>query len=439
MSIDALVPIAGFRIFSRWLLALIGGSIVPLLLVFDICLSRWSDVDSQWAWLTIAPLPVLGLISVWVPRKWLKPIVRLVCVAAAAHAGAMIVAVYLWDWRPIATTALPVDLVMMMATARSAFGARPSGRLAKAILIWVGCLFGIGLPLAVANAVVVMSRAETIAGDAPYCIQYASQTDAYAYEPASTLFDLSGLKMQARIMAGGSTDYYSQNHALLVVDRGTREFLNWSYGVENFVNEAVDRTRDRGPDIYCIPKPHYASQLPIWSPEKNRTFDVVIGDRKFSIPQEFRPRTEANALIINAVYPEFGPYQANIRQLPQFYSKVFVTTDADIDLAVHYRNRLKGAQIESHDQEFGLDKTIFSFGNTKLYLYSGMDAAGHMVRLIYCSEILRNDPVPRCSMEFVTGGLVFRLRIAHPPDWPIIETKLAQTLISFEGGARPPG
>src|SRR5215470_17108097 len=88
--------------------------------------------------------------------------------------------------------------------------------------------FWVGLPAALANGIVVTWRAEAIAGDRPYCIQYASQTDAFAYEPARTLFDISALKMRQRQgKAAGLSGAWIvwQDHGVLIIADTKLSFL----------------------------------------------------------------------------------------------------------------------------------------------------------------------------------------------------------------------
>jgi hypothetical protein len=112
----------------------------------------------------------------------------------------------LWEfdfWPAVTGMALFLDLLLIAVIFRPALDIRPLRRFSSATIFWVAVLFGVGLPAALTNGIVVMWRAEAIAGDRPYCIQYASQTDAYAYESARTLFDLSALKMQQRLATPG--------------------------------------------------------------------------------------------------------------------------------------------------------------------------------------------------------------------------------------------
>jgi hypothetical protein len=149
----------------------------------------------------------------------------------------------------------------------------PATGFSKATFLWTGSLFGIGLPLMAANAGVVIWRAESIAGERPYCIEFASQTDVFAYEPVKTLFDLTALKMQARLVFGQTgTLFTNQHHAILAIQGERTTFLNWSYWQENFLEEVKNRNwydepgkRYLNPGVRCRFETHFARRLPLRS------------------------------------------------------------------------------------------------------------------------------------------------------------------------------
>jgi hypothetical protein len=190
------------------------------------------------------------------------------------HVALITGALYFVSWQSLAGVLFGVDILVFAATLGPATGLCRTGRLGHATLLWSGILFGVGLPLMAANAEVVVWRAESVAGDRPYCIEYASPFYVFDYEPAETLFDLTAFKMQARLLYGGMHPaFFGQHHAILVMQSGEdKVFLNWSYAREDFVGEVLNRRwyNEAGkhylrPKASCKPDTHYARHLPVWS------------------------------------------------------------------------------------------------------------------------------------------------------------------------------
>jgi hypothetical protein len=297
------------------------------------------------------------------------------------------------------------------------------------------------------NSVVVMTRAEAIAGDRPYCIQYASQTDPFAYEPARTLFDLSAFRMGARITSGGSTQFYWQNHGILIIDDGTLRFFNWSYRQENFLDEVLGgkyypSQPNLAPTVFCTPRKHYARRLPIWSHSPS-TFDISIAGRQFSIPESYKPRMNGAALVIDAVSPYFTAYYRTNSTFAQFYYDISISDENSESLSsVLERIISKYSAAEKVEPGFNMNKIQLyvddsirrmSVGS----LYTSYDDAGRLTRLINCGPKYIGLPAPlNCWYTFLTDGLAFNLRIDDASQWAAIEQKLHDVISSFES-SRP--
>jgi hypothetical protein len=189
------------------------------------------DAEPPWSWAIVLTIPLAGSMLLFLRSRRPSKVIWIACAILTLHAATVIgMLASGQSWFPIFEMSLFLDLLLIAAVLPAAVRSKPLGGFSRATVFWVSVFFGICLPVALANGIMVVSRAETIAGNRPYCIQYASQTDAFAYEGARTLFDLSALKMQSRIMAGGSTAYYFQYHGVLVVqDVGKLSFFNWSY------------------------------------------------------------------------------------------------------------------------------------------------------------------------------------------------------------------
>jgi hypothetical protein len=255
-------------ILWRWVLAIVSAVLLPLALFQFLWISAWTlDAASPWAWLAISPIPIACLLALCVRGRRRKNAMRVVCVGAAIHGAAIAAVSPAWGWPSIATTWLLLDIMVVLSAARLSTGSRPASALALASLFWIGCIFGVGVPLAVANAVIVIGRAEKVAGERPYRIQYASQSDPLTYEPALALFDLSALKMQSRLTYGRES-FVFQNHAQIVIGNEAPKIVNWSYGMEDFDLKDADHTTARTewvrPFIHCSPQLHYAKQLPLF-------------------------------------------------------------------------------------------------------------------------------------------------------------------------------
>jgi len=208
-----------------WVLPPLLSAIIPAI-TFNILMNDWTlDTEPPWSWVMVS------VIRSQARRCWFSRVGGFLTASRTASAiltsCAVIILVFGW-WRHTAgRISLFIALLLVAVVIPAALGVIPFGRFAKATILWIALLFGLGFPAALANSVVVMSRAQSIAGDRPYCIQYASQTDAFAYEPVRTLFDLSALKMRQRLGTAGftGTQFTWQNHAILVINDDKFTFL----------------------------------------------------------------------------------------------------------------------------------------------------------------------------------------------------------------------
>jgi hypothetical protein len=419
----------------------LSAGIIPLI-GFWVVLTNWWDFSAQpaWAWATISLVPLCMLLLLLPARH----ATRLYFSIVVSHAATMIWLVVIGQWNSVAKTGLLLDVYFIVVSLPTLAGV--PGRFTRATVLWIAMLFGVGFPLALAHGAVVAWRAEAVAGERPYCIQYASQTDSFAYEPARTLFDLSALKMQARLVDGGSSTFHFQHHAILVVDDGARSFFNWSYGREAFLDEVANRAIGRGPEVICQPERHFAKHLSIWRREPTR-IEMSISGRSFSIPEAYRPRAHGDRIIINAVPPDFAPYDISNKgqlHIAQFYSNIVVIAADMSDLAADLKRWLEsGREAKPVDGEFGLNKTLLYFGKlTRLpdrrvfsTVYAGYDGDGRVTKLMECNRKGLDLRTPTCRYQFVSDGLLFGLTIPDPSEWQTIERRLTETFASF--GSRP--
>jgi hypothetical protein len=428
---------------GNWLIAGSLAAILPLI-IFSVVLNVGWDFVPPWAWTTISIIPIASAVLLLLRLPQLPRLPQLAGGVLAIHAMIMVAMIAFKLWTAIAWLALVIDLLLIPALVGLARGRCP---LATTTIVWVFVFFGLGIPFALAHGLIVAWRSEVIAGDRPYCIQYASQTDPFAYEPARTLFDLSAFKMQARLMAGGSTTYHFQHHALLVVGNDTPRLFNWSYVSEGFVDEVLNRKlfqdpaqRRYAPSVYCQPKKHYAKLLPLWWHVPSDVA-IAIGVRSFSIPESYRPRQMGDAFVIDVTPPDFAPYDPNRRPARlQFYSDIRIAKEESADLAPALAKRIAAfSQAKSAAPEFDLDKTELyvrsnrgSLSNEPIVmLYAGRDDTGRVRRVIDCGSGfgMRGRP---CQYVFLADGLRFSLMLPYPADWKETERALAAIVASFE-------
>jgi hypothetical protein len=446
----AVEPATRGESFLKWLIAVGCGCVVPAVAFDDFLARPWNfPTEPVWVWPTISLVPLASIVLLFLPSGRVVKVCRLFIAIFAVHAALMLGLRVSGRWLSIAGAALFIDVLLIAAVFRSVLAGRSPGRFSMATIFWIGALFGVGLPLAFANSFVVAWRAEAIAAGRPYCIQRASQTDPFAYEPAQTLFDLSVFKMQARIIAGGSSSYHFQNHAVLVINDRERQFLNWSYGQEKFLDEVLDhelvRIGRREPDVVCRTAPHYAKLLPVWWHSPGN-IEASIAGRRFSIPEAYRPRMKGEAIIINAASPDFVPYDLQDKNQShiglQFSSNVTVTAAA-VDLAAILKRRVASfSEARNVEPEFDLNRTqLYLAGAARpnepiVTLYTGYDDTGKLTRIIDCGDRSPGHRGPACHYRFAADGLLFELMTDNPSQWSAVDRSLRARMVSFE--ARPP-
>jgi hypothetical protein len=435
--------------FRKWTFAAVLGAIVPAIVFYVFLFGSWDFVVTPpWAWLTISIVPLASSTLLFLRPRRLVNAIRPLCAFFVLHAVVMLAMLNFEPWTSAAAISLVLDLLLVATTLPPALRLCVPSRFSRATVFWVSSLFGLCVPLALANGVVVMWRAEVIAGDRPYCIQYASQTDSFEYEPARTLFDLSALQMQGRLMSGGMDLFHWQYHALLVIDDGKPRFLNWSYGRENFLDE-VTRVGGSSPPLICRPERHYATRLPIWW-HQPANIDLSIGDHHFSIPESYRPRkalryfsgydVRGDFIVLNAVPPDFEAFDPKTHhRLLQFWSEVWIGKSDTLDLLSIYNRRLAQSNNPKIDEEFNLTKTEWSGLNRGTgfitTLYTAYDDTGGLKRLVDCAQQIPRPPAPsapQCRCTFVDNGLSFSFLIEDPSQWKAIEHGLSQVMSSFE-------
>jgi len=432
------------RIWARFrgLAALLAGAVLPLALL-DAVLTWPQDFAAEpaWSWPLVAILPLAAGALLLISPERRRRLARPAGAILAAHAALLIVMLGLGCWIAIAGISLFVDLLLVLALAPGLLGLRP-GRLSSATLLWMFVGFGLGFPAALANALVVRWRAEALAGDRPYCIQTASQTDAFAYEPARSLFDLSLVKMQARLVSGAMGDrFHFQTHAVLFIAGEPPRFLNWSYAHEGFLDEVLNHRRFQDsppprfrPVIYCAPRPHFAADLPLWSAAPTLVAETV-GQRRFAIPEAYRPRRIDDGFVIDALPPGFAPYDPRADHLPaQFYADISVKSADAVDLPTRldrWRSWVAAGDAMRAAPEFDLDKLARVGPVPEGRLYAGYGADGAPMRTIECGTPITPGE-PACRAMFVAGGFAVGLWMADPSQWRAIEDQLTRLVASFE-------
>jgi hypothetical protein len=438
-----MVEAAFMTTILKWMFAALLSAIIPAV-AFDILLSDWNfDVAPPWSWVMVAIIPLAGSTLLILQAKWPAKAGRTACAILISHAAIMLA--FGW-WRyTIVGISIFIDLLLIAVVLPASLKKGPLGRFSGATIVWAALLFGLGFPAALANSAIVVWRAEAIAGDRPYCIQYASQTDAFAYEPARTLLDLSPLKMQQRLgTAAGMSGAWIvwQAHAVLVISDGKPSFFYWLYNEENFLDVVRSREEDtsRGyypePKVFCTPRQHYARQLLAWRHAPGK-FDISIAGRQFSVPEEYRPRKNDDALVIDAVSPDFAAYDPGKNRLEQYKYDVRISDARSANLSSALERLIStSSAAEKIEPQFDLNRIQLYVDDGKRrasrgVVYTAYDDAGQLTRLIHCWPA-NVFPAPSCQLVFLRTGLALALAIEDPSEWQPIEQRLADVLASFE-------
>lgn len=448
MSQGGLIRWTGY--FARWLWAGLLGGILPLAAAYAVLSWTW-DFGAQppWSWLTLGIVPFGCLPLLFLSSRRIQNISPAMLATLSLHALTMATLLSFRIWPAIAGLALFIDLLLAGVLLRPATGRQP-GQILRATIFWLVAVFGLGMPLAFLVAELVVSRAEAIAGDRPYCLQYASQLRPYDYEAVRTLFDLSALKMQARLLSGGSTAFHFQHHALLIIDDGKRQFFNWSYRQLEFMDEISERKLFkepnqawRMPSVTCQPNPHFGRRLPIWTANASE-YLTSVGNHRFNIPLEFRPRRIDDRLALTATLPDFKPIDETTPRGPaRITSDIAITTSGEANLHSLLQRRTEPFDVKSVEPEFGLDKADVYLRSTQseqgraqtpaVTLYWAKDSNGQTIRFIECSS--RFDATPdrgRCRYTFVSQDLAFTLFIPDPSQWQTIDRNLLELMARLE-------
>lgn len=429
------------------------GAMIPAIAFHELLAHRWDfNAEPPWSWATISIVPLASSILLFLPTSRLLMALVSARTMLIMHATIMAGMLVVGLWPSVAGWSLILDLALIAAISfRPQERLRPLGRYARSTIFWLAALFGAGLPIALAHGFVVFWRAEAIAGDRPYCIQYASQTDAFAYEPARTLFDLSALKMQQRLGTAGftGTQFIWQHPAVLIVDDGTPSFFRWSYSQEDFLDEmAYRRLFDSDeilrmlaystPRVFCNPALHYGRSLAVWTPSPT-SFETTIAGHRLSIPESYLPRKEGQALIIDAVSPDFAPYaptydRHKLRYWQHSYDVRIVDANS-VDLSALFDKRTSSAtSTEALAPQLNLQRTqLFRGKFPTAQILTASDDAGRITDLIDCwAGGVRIPAEPYCRYLLTDGGLSFDLSIDDPSQWQDIKQKLTVLLASFE-------
>lgn len=261
--------------------------------------------------------------------------------------------------------------------------------------------------LAVATALLprVADQAESVAGDAPYCIQVASNVGGY--DAASTLLDLSGLTMWAR---GNSNGGYLQYHAVLVVGTGAEPRLfNWSYRQRTWTRLAGK------PVVYCRPQPGFVQQLPIafggGASETEGKYLHVAG-RTFVIPSSYQPKAQAEStpiLQFLATPPDFAPLDSPC---------VHIRDCIHQSVGIYFRPQSVMSWLTTQRAQVREDE---------------QDVSGPRITRISCGPPEYNSGLP-CEHVFLRDGMVFRFkhRESDLAQWREMQDRLVDRVRSFQ-------
>lgn len=431
----------------KWVQAALLGAVIPAIAFCELLTDRWDfNAAPPWSWPTISIVPIASAILLFLPNSWLPLALALSRAILIVHATILVGMLAIGLWQPVAGWCLFVDLLLIAAIS---LPPPERSRPLQWTIFWTATLFGLGLPIALTHAVAVMWCAEAIAGDRPYCIQYASQTDAFACEPARTLFDLSVLKMQQRLGTAGftGTQFTWQHPAVLVVGGEKPIFFRWSYSQDDFLDEMTylglfefdEMSRMLAhlrPGVFCKPARHYGRSLAIWTAGP-ATLETTIADRRLSIPEAYRPRKDGGTLIIEAVAPDFAAFTPtyDLRKLRYWQRSydVRIVDARSVNLSERLNEQTASTATEALPPQLNLERSQLMRGTFSMgQILTSSDDAGHITDLIYCSNGTKIPAEPYCTYAFTEGDLSFALSIDDPLQWRDIKQKLTRLLASFE-------
>jgi hypothetical protein len=285
------------------------------------------------------------------------------------------------------------------------------------------------------SAYSVRSSAASIAQSDSYCIQVTGNESDY--RPASTLLDLTELRMWAKREGG----MYLQRHAVLVVGNlSAPQLFHWSYRKRSFIKETTNLSQGIG--IACQPRPKFSDALPVLTaPETKSDFVWFSPEEAYSLPKEYRLQWHGagrkGSMYILAPSPEFRSQVktvANLRSEGALdFNWIFVEHNPQW-LINAMKPRIRPNELfVAQGEEFGLTKTEIIFKGT-----DGRNYTSHQFQR-YGSAPLESDTTSivcgqrSCQHRFIHKGRHFYFR--HGPeyvhDWREMQQRIVRLFESF--------
>jgi hypothetical protein len=274
----------------------------------------------------------------------------------------------------------------------------------RALFLLMGGLFAASAFAVFAIVPLVITRAQTVTGNAPYCIQVAHRGD---YRPAESLLDLSGPSMLADGVLGRAVQF----HAVLIIGDGDKpRLLNWSYRRADWVPYVSGPM----PVVHCRSQADFIQQLPLLSarrvPEPPNTY-LRLSGRTFDIPPGYRARASTTSwnLTIMAKAPTFNTPDPPCHEFRDCLGrKVWIDFDPKREELLLTTQR---AQIAEGD-----------YGN-----------GDRMVTRIYCGP-RSDDTELSCDHVFLRDEWVYRFQHSKEdlPQWRNMQDRLVRLIRSFQ-------
>ncbi|HEY7688643.1 MAG TPA: hypothetical protein VH835_08125 [Dongiaceae bacterium] len=298
--------------------------------------------------------------------------------------------------------------------------------------------------------ILVLQRAEAIAGGEPYCIQTPHSgglrraPSGGDYLAVQSALDLSPLSMRGRMGRGThSSSGYTQRHGILIVGGGSRPKLyHWSYRNLDFVADPYNELHvKRLPALYCAPRADFAAALPWLLPQADELFRVRIAGKLFEIPPAYQPRINGGGspyFFFATEAPDFAPLDRSLgigKRGDWLNDVVWVDLAPSPDDLTSRAKIGNGEQATRESVAYGLARREIRLGAaaTPRIDYIARDRTGRVLMLAQCDPDEASAGA-RCRQHFFHDGMLIRFfhAAADMRRWQVLQAALVARLESWE-------
>jgi hypothetical protein len=267
-----------------------------------------------------------------------------------------------------------------------------------------------------ANIANVVSSAESVAGDKPYCIDVPSGN---TYKQAASLSDFSGANMRGAHEGG----VYGGPHAILALGSDVQpDTYHWSYARKSFIKDVQLSLGI----VHCFPRAHFVTTMSTDQRHSRQIDEFRFAGMHFSIPSIYRSRIPYDNLPSLAFYataPKFESVPADGQPGGHWSGITVYFEDND---RVESLARL--LLTNNSGEEYGLKKASGAY----TYQYFNISSDNKFITLINCPDSAAINE-EYCVHMFRNGGWTYNFY--HKPEdlvnWKIMEEKLVKLTRSF--------